>query len=60
MVSLAPDNQFVHRANWYGTLDSFCRQCFVTVATAKREVDLEKSEKEHVCDPWTRQRFARF
>lgn len=60
MVTPTKDHdKFSHRPNWDGTFDSICRECFVTVATAKREADLEKPEKMHACDPWTRQRFGK-
>ena len=39
-----PGVQFLHRANWDGTFASICRECFSTVATVKREPDLDKAE----------------
>lgn len=51
--------KFVHRCNRDGTIDSICRECFVTVATCKRETDLEQPEHNHICDPWTVERFKK-
>lgn len=42
---------FVRRSNPDGTTDSICRQCFVTVATATGEADLDSAEPCHKCDP---------
>jgi hypothetical protein len=44
--------QFVHRVNDDGTIDSICRQCFVTVATATSASVLEGEERKHNCEPW--------
>lgn len=41
---------FVRRANANGTTDSICTRCFVTVATATWEADLDHAERRHVCD----------
>lgn len=43
--------RFVRRANGNGTTDSICCKCFITVATARRESELEVPERAHVCDP---------
>lgn len=51
--------KFVHRNNRDGTIDTICRECFVTVATCRRETDLEQPERNHTCDPWTVERFKR-
>ena len=56
-ATIPAGSKFVHRCNHDGTIDSICRECFVTVATSKREVDLERSERMHACDPWTVDRF---
>lgn len=32
-------------------MHSICTRCFVTVATATREAELDRAEKKHVCDP---------
>jgi hypothetical protein len=45
--------KFVHRANRDKTFDSICWDCFITVATEESEPDLEKAERNHVCDPST-------
>ena len=44
--------QFVHRLNEDGTIDSICRECFVTIATAASNGELEREERKHRCDPW--------
>lgn len=43
--------QFIHRLNDDGTIDSICRDCFVTVATSLSGAQLEREEQEHTCDP---------
>jgi hypothetical protein len=45
------DTPFVHRANTDGTIDSFCRKCFMTIASSQWEADLERAESVHRCDP---------
>lgn len=45
-------SRFLHRANWDGTVDSICGVCFIKVARAKCESDLDKAEGDHRCDPW--------
>jgi hypothetical protein len=42
---------FVHRDNTDGTIVSFCRECFITVASSQWEADLECAEQNHKCDP---------
>jgi hypothetical protein len=42
---------FVHRDAADGTTASFCRKCFITVASSQREADLERAERNHECDP---------
>lgn len=49
MPSFKP--RFVRRANANGTTDSICCKCFMTVATARRELELDWPEHGHVCDP---------
>ena len=49
--------QNVYRFNADGTVDSFCRQCFATVANSDREPNLEDPERNHVCEPGTELRF---
>jgi hypothetical protein len=41
---------FTHRPLPDGTTASFCNECFVTVATARWEAELERAERAHVCD----------
>jgi hypothetical protein len=48
-LSSAP---FVRRFNLNGTMDSICNHCFLTVATAASETDLDSAERCHECDPW--------
>ena len=43
--------RFVRRANANGTTDSICCKCFMTVATARKELELDWPEGSHVCDP---------
>lgn len=58
MAAASPTRpKFVHRSNRDGTIDSICRECFVTVATCRRESDLEQPERNHTCDPSTVERF---
>ncbi len=50
---------FSRRANRYGTTDSICNTCFVTIAAASKEIELQRAEQRHACDPgllelWTR------
>lgn len=40
-------------------VESICTQCFFTVARGRRETDLERFEREHVCDPVMMDRFDR-
>jgi hypothetical protein len=42
---------FVHRDNADGTTISFCRTCFMTVASSHWEAELERAENIHKCDP---------
>ena len=49
--------QFIHRLNEDGTIDSVCRNCFVTVATALSKTGLERGEREHRCDPLLLERY---
>ena len=43
---------FVRRSNLNGTVDSICTKCYVTVATATWEADLDLAEPRHKCDSW--------
>jgi hypothetical protein len=49
--------QFVRRLNKDGTIDSICRNCFVTVATAVSATLLERAERDHKCAPWLLDRW---
>jgi hypothetical protein len=51
--------QFVHRLNADGTIDSICRDCFITVVTAVSESVLEREERKHNCDPWLLERYKK-
>jgi hypothetical protein len=42
---------FVHRDNEDGTIASFCRKCFMTIASSQRNVDIERAEGYHKCNP---------
>ena len=48
---MANDTKFSHRHNSDGTVDSICRECFVTVAKAQNESELYRDENSHTCDP---------
>lgn len=48
-----PPPAFVHRQNKDGTIDSICRRCFRTVATALTEEELRPGEEAHRCIPLT-------
>jgi len=43
------ENDFAHRLNEDGTIDSICLHCFITVATANSVTGLLKSEECHQC-----------
>lgn len=51
MASLIPST-FVRRATGNRTTESTCTRCFLTVATARHEEELDQAEQRHVCDPW--------
>ena len=42
--------KYAHRYNRDGTTDSICKGCFMTVARAIWEADLERAESLHRCD----------
>ena len=42
---------FLRHVNANGTVDSVCRNCFATIATATKELELEEQERTHQCDP---------
>ncbi len=41
---------FARRSNPDGTVDLICGKCYVTIATSKWSVELDRAEKTHVCD----------
>lgn len=51
--------QFIHRLNEDGTIDSICRDCFVTVANALSRSDLEPSEQQHRCEEVLLERYKK-
>jgi len=51
--------QFTHRLNDDGTIDSICRECFVTVATSKSGPALEREEQRHRCDTFLLKRYKK-
>ena len=52
LVSWLDETTFVHLILPNGTTDSICSCCFVTIATATRESDLDRDELNHACDSW--------
>ena len=49
-MSSSAIDKFTHRQNEDGTFDSICLSCFLTVANAGSELQLEIFERRHVCD----------
>lgn len=49
--------QFLHRLNDDGTIDSICRECFVTIATALSRGELQLEERKHHCEPELLERY---
>jgi hypothetical protein len=43
--------RFFHRANQDGSFDTICYRCLIVVAAEKKEIDLDRFEQEHVCEP---------
>jgi hypothetical protein len=58
-MSQAYTLKFIHRLNGDGTVDSICRDCFATVATALSEPDLREDEQVHVCDTAILERYKK-
>ena len=58
-MALTFTSQFVHRLNDDGTIDSICRECFDTVATASSGPELEREERKHRCDPLRVERYKK-
>jgi hypothetical protein len=42
---------FPHRRNPNGSFDSICLECSLTIANARTEAELERYDKDHVCNP---------
>lgn len=51
---------FAHRNNPDGTTDSICRRCFVTVSNSIWEAELERAERDHICDPATLRQWRNY
>jgi hypothetical protein len=58
-LRIFPTSEFPHRSNKDGTIDSICPHCFIKIGTATWEVDLERTEADHVCDRERLQYFQR-
>jgi hypothetical protein len=52
--------RFIHRINEDGSIDSICRDCFLTIATARSRSDLEVQERQHACEPMLVERYAAY
>ena len=50
-MSLSTRLRFFHRANQDGSFDTICYRCLTVVAAEKKEIDLERFEQEHICEP---------
>ena len=55
-----PGSAFSRRPERNGIIVSTCDTCFVAVATSLREAELEKAEREHVCNPETLDHWKSF
>lgn len=51
--------QFLHRLNDDGTIDSICRECFITVANALSRAELVQEEQKHHCEPRLLERYKK-
>jgi len=51
--------QFAHRINEDGTVDSICRECYMTIGTAASASGLESLERNHHCNPWLIERYKK-
>ena len=51
--------KFIHRINQDGSIDSICRDCFLTIATALSRSELEYEERQHVCEPMLLERYKK-
>ena len=52
------NGRFPHRFNRDRTIDSICPRCYVTIATSTVEVDLQRMEAAHMCEPERLRYFA--
>lgn len=43
---------FAHRQNRDASIDSICKTCYQTVASADMEYKLIEVERNHTCDPY--------
>ena len=41
---------FARRRNPNATIDSICRRCYATVATAQTDAELDIADQSHICD----------
>ena len=57
-MNIPNPHPFAHRFG-KGGVESICTRCFFTVAHSRRETDLERFEREHVCDPVMMEWFER-
>ena len=51
--------RFTHRENADTMIDSICGSCFLVVARAFEESDLEPLERRHGCQPFERRKAIR-
>ncbi len=58
-MSQAYTLKFLHRLNHDGTIDSICRECFITVATATSSSALDRDEQRHRCNPSLLERYKK-
>ncbi len=52
--------KFIHRINEDGSIDSICRDCFATIATARSRGQLEPEERKHACEPMLLARYGQY
>ena len=57
MSPFSSDKKFCHRPGSFGTINSICLRCFVTVVKATSKEDVAKRELDHVCNPYDLERF---
>lgn len=51
MATTLHTGRFTRRYNQDGTIDSLCRDCFVTIDKVQSESEIDREENRHVCDP---------